>query len=196
MFFDLVINACALKNTNMSYSKIASARGYDGKYTFKSKVKQFFQTVWYWTKVGTGTATLIVVAASVGWMIRGNEVSAQVNFISTSTTTTTVIHQDSEILDAVGDCESGVRKSNNSAVKGSRRQFLPNGNVVTNTNNNGTVDIGMYGINMSASAIIEMAKLHIDPMTEEGNRAYAKHLHDKNGMSDWRASQTCWIQSL
>ncbi len=153
-----------------------------------SSVKSFFRRVWFLTKVGVTSFAVLALAVFSGYALRGNEVSAQVIHMSTSTTT--MIQQTDEVLHAIGDCESG------NGTKDSRRQFLPNGKIVTHTNTDGSVDVGMYEINMSAPHIIQMAKMHIDPMTEEGNYAEAKYIHDTEGVKPWSSSQHCWINHI
>lgn len=84
------------------------------------------------------------------------------------------------VLDRIAKCESRTG------------QFNPDGSVVTNTNKNGTVDVGKYQINMSADHIKELAKLGLNPLTEEGNEAYAKYLYLNRGTGDWSSSASCW----
>lgn len=90
------------------------------------------------------------------------------------------------VLDRIGDCESG------DGSKGSRRQFLPNGNVVTHTNANGSVDVGMYQINMTAAHINLMAKKGFNPLTLDGNKAMAEYIYLNEGTGPWSTSQKCW----
>jgi hypothetical protein len=97
-----------------------------------------------------------------------------------------VVEKDPDVFTRIADCESG------DGTKGSGKQFTAKGNLVINTNTNGTSDVGKWQINLSADKVSEMAKLGINPFTEEGNYAYAKVLFNRNGTSDWNASQKCW----
>jgi hypothetical protein len=99
---------------------------------------------------------------------------------------TKVVEAAAHVLDRIADCESG------NGTRGSGKQFKTSGQVVTNTNTNGTVDVGKYQINMSADHIQEMAKPGLNPLTEEGNTAYAKYLYANRGTGDWVSSQHCW----
>lgn len=92
------------------------------------------------------------------------------------------------VLQRIADCESGNGKPNTGT------QFNAKGDVVTNVNANGTVDVGKWQINMSASHIKEMAKLGLNPLTEEGNEAYAKFLFENRGSGDWQSSEHCWMR--
>lgn len=111
-------------------------------------------------------------------------------YFSTSTVSavTTVVPAPAPVLDRIADCESGTGKS------GSGSQFRSNGEVVTNTNTNGSVDVGKYQINMNAGHIKEMAKLGFNPLTEEGNKAYAEYIYQNHGTGDWSSSSHCWYK--
>ena len=98
----------------------------------------------------------------------------------TAQTTTIVQHAGAPVLDRIAKCESGGQ------------QFLPSGAVVARTNTNGSVDVGKYQINLSAAHVREMARLGFNPLTEEGNTAYAQYLYENRGTTDWASSQKCW----
>jgi hypothetical protein len=100
--------------------------------------------------------------------------------------TTAQLPVQAPVLDHIADCESGNGKP------GSARQFKADGSVVVNTNTNGIVDVGKYQINMSADHIKEMAKLGFNPLTEDGNKAYAEWLYTNRGTGDWSSSAHCW----
>lgn len=87
---------------------------------------------------------------------------------------------DAPVLDRIANCES----------KG--KQLNAKGEVIVNVNTNGTVDVGKYQINMSAGHVKEMAKLGFNPLTEEGNEAYAKYLYQNVGTGPWSSSSKCW----
>lgn len=97
------------------------------------------------------------------------------------------VEADAPILERIADCESGIN-----GKPGTGRQFLPSGSIVTNSNTNGTTDVGKYQINMSKEHIIEMAKLGFNPFSLEGNTAYAKFLYANRGTGDWSSSAACW----
>lgn len=97
-----------------------------------------------------------------------------------------IVQASAPVLDRIADCESGSGKP------GSGHQFTTSGDVVTNSNQNGTVDVGKYQINLNAAHVREMAKLGFNPLTEEGNEAYAHFLYANRGTTDWSSSQRCW----
>lgn len=90
------------------------------------------------------------------------------------------------IMARIADCESGGGK------KGGAKQFNADGSIVTKVNENGTVDVGKYQINMQKAHIVAMAKLKLNPFTEEGNEAYAKYLYETQGTEPWFPSKGCW----
>lgn len=92
------------------------------------------------------------------------------------------------ILDRIADAESGGCKP------GQGHQFNSNGTPVTHVNKDGSVDVGKYQINLSVSHLNEMTKLGFNPLTEEGNTAYAKWLYANRGTMDWQASAGCWAK--
>ncbi|MGB3922274.1 MAG: hypothetical protein WBL19_03350 [Minisyncoccia bacterium] len=65
-----------------------------------------------------------------------------------------------------------------------------NGDVITNKNTDGTIDIGKCQINSQHE---ERAKSEgYDIWTEEGNEAFAKVLFDESGTTPWNASRDRW----
>ncbi len=109
-------------------------------------------------------------------------------FYSTQTITVSAntIEVHSNILDRIADCESG------NGTKGSGKQFLSNGNVVTLLNTNGSIDVGKYQINQSVSHLQLEAKLGLNVLTLEGNTAMANYIYANEGTSPWSSSQHCW----
>lgn len=98
-------------------------------------------------------------------------------------TATTITLRDTTkypVLDRIAKCESH------------NRQFNTDGSVLTNTNTNGTVDVGMYQINMSSYHIKEIAKLNLNVFTEQGNRDYAMYIYTHYGTGAWSSSANCW----
>ena len=87
-------------------------------------------------------------------------------------------------LPIAADCESG------DCTPGSARQFNPDGSVVTNVNEDSSVDIGKWQIN---SIHEERAKsMGHDIWTEEGNTAFARVLFSESGTEPWNSSRKLW----
>lgn len=133
----------------------------------------------------------------LGWSIFGaynwgqfDNARTLIAYAATATTTVMMpIEMEAPVLQRIADCESG-----NGGKAGTGKQFLANGTVVTNLNKNGSIDVGKYQINLNLEHIQEMSKLHLNPLTEEGNYAYAKYIYENHGTSDWSSSQKCWYR--
>lgn len=87
-----------------------------------------------------------------------------------------------DIMDAVAGCESG------NGTPGSGQQFYPNGKIVRDYALGNHV--GLFQIAESWSPTAK--KMGMDIYTAAGNRAFAEYLHEKDGLHDWLASQSCW----
>lgn len=85
----------------------------------------------------------------------------------------------------VADCESGQHGKPDTA-----RQFDSQGNVLTNA----THDYGYFQINKVH--IKEAANMGYDLMTKEGNIAFAIYLYNKEGLTPWNPSKSCWSKYL
>lgn len=101
-----------------------------------------------------------------------------------------------EILQAIADCESGIRNSDGSAVAGSARQFGKNGKPIKNVNKSGgyagSVDVGWAQINITVH-IDEIARMGLDVISsEEDNKEFAMMLYEREGTQPWSASKSCW----
>lgn len=107
---------------------------------------------------------------------------------STSTviahTNTVKLPVEAPVLNRIADCESG------DGTKGSGTH-TKNGQVVTNGNKNGSVDIGKYQINLRVWGA-KASELGYDLATEDGNTAMAEWIYLNRGTGDWYASQNCW----
>ncbi len=64
-------------------------RDSDGKYTIKSKIANFFARLWFLTKIGVTSFAVLALAVFSGYALRGNEVSAQVNYVAAPVTMAT-----------------------------------------------------------------------------------------------------------
>lgn len=96
-------------------------------------------------------------------------------------------------LDRIGDCESGHRLPDGSAVEGSGRHFNADGTVVVGRLNKPEygVDVGEYQINEVFHG--ERAQsLGLDLYDEEDNETYAEMLYEEQGAKPWEASANCF----
>jgi hypothetical protein len=145
-----------------------------------SSFKTFLRKVWYWTKVVMSLSLVIGLSGAVGAF-----------FFSTSTVTASapkvqIVEASAPILQRIADCESG------NGSRGSAHQFNADGSVVMHQNFNNTVDVGEFQLNMNKSNLEQMAKLGLNPLTKEGNEAFAKWLYANVGTSPWSSSMHCW----
>ena len=83
------------------------------------------------------------------------------------------------VMQRIAECESN----------GSH--YAPSGQVVTNGNSNGTVDIGIYQINLYYWSD-KATELGYDLTKEEDNIAFAMYLYHNHGTEAWIWSKKCW----
>jgi len=89
------------------------------------------------------------------------------------------------VLDRIAGCESeGNRKSMGSHLG-------KDGQVRTNANTNGSVDIGKYQINQRAWGK-KATELGLNLWEEADNEAMAKWIYKNRGTEDWYSSKKCW----
>lgn len=153
--------------------------GSNGRFTsFKTGARK----VWFWSKVvGTGSL-FMVVAYGLGVADKGNTAYAQ-NIIFE-------VPKAEKGIPAVMQRIAGCESEGNRNAKG--KQFNKDGSVVTHVNADGTTDVGKYQINMQKEHIQNLARLHLDVMTEEGNEAYAMWIYENQGTGAWYSSRSCW----
>ena len=99
------------------------------------------------------------------------------NVIVVENTTSTPAIAYVPILERVAFCESG------------NRHFDKNGEVLRGKKN--PSDVGLYQINEYFHKD-QAEKLGFDIYTEEGNKAYAEWLYEKEGLKPWQYSKECW----
>lgn len=84
----------------------------------------------------------------------------------------------SPVMDRIAKCESGGKHT-----KG--------GQVILNGNKNGSVDVGLFQINMSIWGNKATA-MGLNLMVEADNRAFANYLYKNYGTEPWVWSKPCW----
>lgn len=83
------------------------------------------------------------------------------------------------VMQRIAQCESG------------NKHYKDNGQVVTNANTNGTVDIGRFQINEKVWGK-KAGEMKLDLTKEEDNIAFAMWVYENFGTEDWYASRGCW----
>lgn len=164
-----------------TYRVITQPRTREGRFSSLYSTACYYASwTWFYTKVATAAAVLVVGTYSYTTFSEANTVYAQ----------NIIVQAPKESKAAVMQRIAGCESEGNRNAKG--KQFNANGTIVTNVNTNGTVDVGKYQINMQKAHIVAMAKLGLNPFTEEGNEAYAMYLYENEGTGDWSSSRSCW----
>lgn len=83
------------------------------------------------------------------------------------------------VMQRIATCESG------------NKHYKSNGQVVTNANNNGSVDIGRFQINEKIWGK-KAGEMGLDLTKEEDNIKFAMWVYENYGTEDWYASRGCW----
>lgn len=160
-----------------SIVKVIHAR--DGRFTtLRAQARKLL----FWTKVGSVMSLFMIVAYGLGVAEKGNIAYAQ-NVIFE-------VPRAEKGIPAVMQRIAGCESEGNPKAQG--KQFNANGSVVTHVNTDGTTDVGKYQINMQKEHILNLARLHLDVMTEEGNEAYALWIYENQGTGAWYSSRSCW----
>lgn len=109
---------------------------------------------------------------------------------STSTvvaeTKTVIADRHAPILDRIADCESGNGKPGSAS-------HYKNGQVILKGNDNHTVDIGKYQVNLTYWGA-KASQLGLDLTKEEDNYKMALWIYENKGTTDWSASMKCWYK--
>lgn len=134
---------------------------------FKLKVKTFFKKVMFWSFV----AGLVYGAFQIGANFYGQTVYAEKEV-------QVEVPTKAAVMDRIAQCESS-----NSQKK--------NGQVILNPNKNGTVDIGVFQINVKTWGK-KAGEMGYDLAVEKDNRAFAQYLYENYGTEPWSSSKPCW----
>lgn len=84
----------------------------------------------------------------------------------------------SPVLDRIAKCESG-------------NMHMKDGQVILNANNNGSVDAGVFQINVKIWGKVA-ASQGLNLMIEKDNREFANYLYRHFGTEPWIWSKSCW----
>lgn len=136
---------------------------------FKYKVARLIRTVFMFT-VGVSATVLMfyILQASHGQQVVVKEV-----FVNAET-----IDELPPVMKRIAQCESG-------------NTHYKNGQVITNGNKNGSVDIGRFQINLAIWGKTA-TELGYDLAKDEGNTNFALYLYENYGSEPWIWSRTCW----
>lgn len=138
--------------------------------------------------VGTLMGVIALIAGGTALIVR--EVSPKIVMADKEVIVEVV--KDSVIMEKIADCESGVRKSNGKAIKGSATHINPKtGQVYTKSNENKTVDIGRYMVNEYYWGKIASG-MKLDLTKEVDNKKMAYYIYDTKGTAPWSSSSSCW----
>lgn len=154
----------------------------DKRYSIKNRIKAAVRWVIVKTAIAGIFAAILLGVYFYGMVEAANTQTV----VNTITITPTPKESMSAVMARIAGCES----EGNAKAKG--KQFNADGSVVTHINDNGSVDLGKYQINLTASHLKQMAKLGMNPLTEEGNEAFAKWIYENEGTGPWASSQHCW----
>ncbi len=89
------------------------------------------------------------------------------------------------VMERIADCESGDNGKRGTAM------HMKNGKLITNTNKDGSVDVGIYQINMKYWALKAM-EMDLNLTKEADNIKFAYWLYDNHGTEPWVWSKSCW----
>jgi hypothetical protein len=142
-----------------------------------------------WAVWGISGFALLTTNATIQGVAFAKEVWAEYN--DTDYQKTIVIEKKDpiKVLEVVASCESGERAG---ITPG--RQFYKDGGLVYGINTNRTLDIGKYQINTSNED--DAREKGWDIYTEDGNRAMAHYMYEKEGLKPWNSSRHCWKNKI
>lgn len=143
----------------------------------KMRVKYLFKTLAILIGKMSLIATVIVLIFTAGQWSVPEHISAQ--------TITQTEEFKAPVLERIAGCES----EGNPKSKGSH--YGKDGQVRTNANPNGTVDIGKNQINQKVWGK-KATELGYDLFVEKDNDAMAKWLYLNYGTEPWYSSEKCW----
>ena len=171
------------------YKGMSLAERYPYRITLFGKIKHNIIAVCRKSLVIGGMVATVALIAGVS-AITYREVSPKIVMADKEVIVEVV--KDSVIMEKIADCESGARKSNGKAIKGSATHIDPKtGQVYTKSNENKTVDIGRYMVNEYYWGKIASG-MKLDLTKEADNKKMAYYIYDTKGTAPWSASSSCW----
>lgn len=82
-------------------------------------------------------------------------------------------------MQRIAECESGDI------------HYKANGQVITNANKNGSVDLGRFQINEKIWGD-KAGEMKLDLASEQDNKTMALWIYENYGTEDWKYSSNCW----
>ena len=89
------------------------------------------------------------------------------------------VEMEAPVMDKIMQCESNGK------------HFGSDGQIKTNVNTDGSIDIGIFQINLAIWGKIAGTKGY-DLTKEADNRAFAMYLYKNFGTGHWSSSSKCW----
>lgn len=93
-------------------------------------------------------------------------------------------------LQAIADCESGIRLKSGKAVPNSASHYDKHGDVLERGNRDRSIDRGWAQINSVHND--EARRMGLDLDDEEDNKKFAVNLYKSEGTTPWNSSKSCW----
>jgi hypothetical protein len=137
------------------------------KYNFAQFMRKVFIVM-----VGTAFTTIIFI------IMKDVYITKELDKLNT----VTVVEETKElpaVMQRIAQCESG------------NKHYKENGQIVTNANTNGTVDIGRFQINEKVWGK-KAGELNLNLADEKDNITFAMWIYENFGTEDWKYSRTCW----
>ena len=138
----------------------------------KYNLAQFMRKVFI-VMVGTAFTTIIFI------IMKDVYITRELDKMNQETPVVESIKELPPVMKRIAQCESG------------NKHYKENGQVVTNANTNGTVDIGIFQINEKVWGK-KAGELGLDLTKEEDNVKLAVWIFENFGSEDWYASRHCW----
>jgi len=167
----------------MKKTKIFNGNQYIGafeathkKYTrfqvMKYNLAQFMRKVFI-VMVGTAFTTIIFI------VMKDIYITRELDKLNQATPVVEETKELPAVMQRIAQCESG------------NKHFKDNGQVVTNANTNGTVDIGRFQINEKVWGK-KAGELQLNLADEKDNITFAMWVYENYGTEDWKFSAHCW----
>lgn len=140
---------------------------------FKFKTARLIRKV-FMIAMATAGVTIIVLLSTEYQVSQRLKITKEAPVVSAED-----VNEIPPVMKRVAQCESG------------NKQYADNGQVITNGNKNGSVDIGRFQINLSIWG--ETAtELGFDLTKDEDNTNFALYLYENYGTEPWVWSKKCW----
>jgi hypothetical protein len=138
---------------------------------FKYKTARFLRQVFMIT-IATAGVTIIVLLSTE------YQVSQRLK-VTKESPVANAEEQLPAVMQRIAECESGDV------------HYKENGQVITNANTNGSVDLGRFQINEDIWGD-KAGEMNLDLSNEQDNKTMALWIYENYGTEDWKYSSKCW----